>query len=100
MLAFARQIPWLDDAMKAGQWFKINGRTLSESTLGVVGVGNVGQAVLRRARAFGMTLLGNDIVDIAPDFLLENNVTMTLCLFKLGRTISASIAPESLPVTI
>ncbi len=77
MLAFARQIPWLDSAIKAGQWIKINGKTLSESTLGVIGVGNVGKAVLRRARGFGMTLLGNDIIEIEPDFLLENNVEMT-----------------------
>ena len=77
ILAFARQIPWLDDAMKAGCWEKINGKTLSECTLGVIGVGNVGKAVLRRARAFGMTLLGNDIVDMPPDFLLEYGVEMT-----------------------
>ena len=76
MLAFARQIPWLDDEMKAGRWEKINGKTLSECTLGVIGVGNVGQAVLRRARGFGMRLLGNDIVDIRPDFLLEYGVEM------------------------
>lgn len=77
MLAFTRQIPWLDDEMKAGRWEKINGKTLSECTLGVIGVGNVGKAVLRRARAFGMKLLGNDIVEIAPDFLLEYGVEMT-----------------------
>ncbi len=77
ILAFARQIPWLDAAMKAGEWKKINGKTLSESTLGVIGVGNVGQAVLRRARGFGTRLLGNDIVEIEPDFLLENGVKMT-----------------------
>jgi len=77
MLAFARQVPWLDDAVKAGQWQKIKGKTLSESTLGVIGVGHVGKAVLRRARGFGMCLLGNDIVEIAPDFLLENGVEMT-----------------------
>jgi len=77
MLAFARQIPWLDDAMKAGHWEKINGKTLSECTLGVIGVGNVGKAVLRRARAFGMRLLGNDIVEMPPDFLLEYGVEMT-----------------------
>ena len=76
MLAFARQIPWLDDEMKAGRWEKINGKTLSECTLGVIGVGNVGQAVLRRARGFGMRLLGNDIVEIRPDFLLEYGVEM------------------------
>jgi len=40
-------------------------------------VGNCGKAVLRRARAFGMNLLGNDIIEIAPDFILENGVKMT-----------------------
>ncbi|HNT53579.1 MAG TPA: phosphoglycerate dehydrogenase [Anaerolineaceae bacterium] len=74
ILAFARRQPWMDRAMKTGEWQKIPGRSLSECTLGVIGVGNVGKAVLRRARAFGMTLLGNDIVPIAPDFLLENHV--------------------------
>lgn len=77
MLAFARQLPWLDAAMKAGQWHKFPGKSLSECTLGVVGVGNVGKAVLRRARQFGMKLLGNDIIEIAPEFLLENGVEMT-----------------------
>ncbi|MDY6846734.1 MAG: phosphoglycerate dehydrogenase [Chloroflexota bacterium] len=77
MLAFARQIPWLDDAMKAGHWEKINGKTLSECVLGVIGVGYIGKAVLRRARAFGMQLLGNDIVEMPPDFLLEYGVEMT-----------------------
>jgi D-3-phosphoglycerate dehydrogenase / 2-oxoglutarate reductase len=77
MLAFARRQPWMDRAMKSGEWNKIPGRSLSECTLGVVGVGNCGKAVLRRARAFGMRLLGNDIIEIAPDFILENGVTMT-----------------------
>lgn len=74
ILAFARQQPWMDKAIKNGIWKKIPGRSLSECTLGVIGVGNVGKAVLRRARAFGMTLLGNDIQPIPRDFLLENNV--------------------------
>jgi D-3-phosphoglycerate dehydrogenase len=77
VLAFARQQPWMDRAMKAGKWEKIPGRSLSECTLGVIGVGNCGKAVIRRARAFGIQLLGNDIVDIPPDFVLENGVEMT-----------------------
>ncbi len=77
MLAFARRQPWMDRAMKAGEWKKIPGHTLSESTLGVIGVGNIGKGVMRRARAFGMKLLGNDIVEIAPDFVIENGVEMT-----------------------
>ncbi len=77
MLAFARRQPWMDRAMKSGEWEKIPGRSLSECTLGVVGVGNCGKAVIRRARAFGMHLIGNDIIEIAPDFILENQVDMT-----------------------
>lgn len=76
ILAFARRQPWMDRAMKAGEWEKIPGRSLSECTLGVIGVGNIGKAVIRRARAFGMRLLGTDIIQIAPDFLAENGVTM------------------------
>jgi len=100
MLAFARQIPWLDDAMKAGSWDKINGKTLSECTLGVIGVGNVGKAVLRRARAFGMRLLGNDIVEIRPDFLLEYGVEMTVLEDLLAKSdyisVNCTLNPTSL----
>ncbi|RPJ40574.1 MAG: dihydrofolate reductase, partial [Chloroflexi bacterium] len=74
ILAFARRQPWMDRQMKSGIWDKIPGRSLSECTLGVIGVGNIGKAVLRRARVFGMKLLGSDIIRIAPDFILENGV--------------------------
>ncbi len=77
ILCFARCLPWMDRAMKAGRWEKLPARTLSECTLGVVGVGNCGKAVIRRARAFGMEILGNDIVEIAPDFVREMRVEMT-----------------------
>ena len=76
LLAFARRQPWMDRAMKNGVWDKIPGRSLSECTLGVVGVGYIGKAVIRRARAFGMQILGNDIQEIAPDFLSEFGVEM------------------------
>ena len=74
ILAFARRQPWMDRAMKSGKWQKIPGRALSETTLGVVGVGNIGKAVLKRASAFGMRLLGNDIIPIPADFLQEYHV--------------------------
>jgi len=74
ILAFARRQPWMDRAIKSGVWEKLPGRSLSECTLGVVGIGNIGKAVIRRANAFGMQILGNDIIPIAPDFLLENKV--------------------------
>src|SRR5512137_967740 len=72
ILAFSRHSPWMDRAVKSGNWEKIPGRSLSECTLGVVGVGKIGKAVIRRARAFGMHLLGNDIIPIDPVFLSKN----------------------------
>ena len=77
ILAFARQHPWMDRDTKAGKWEKIPGRSLSECTLGVVGIGNIGKAVIRLGRAFGMQILGNDIIEIDPDFVLDNGVGMT-----------------------
>ena len=76
MLSFARKQIWMDKAMKSGTWQKIPGISLSECTVGVIGVGNIGKAVLRRASAFGMRLLGNDIIPIAPDFLAEYRIEM------------------------
>ncbi len=74
MLAFARGQPWQDREVKGGVWRKPPGRTLAESALGVIGVGDIGQQVLRLARAFGMTLLGHDVRPIDPDFLAETGV--------------------------
>jgi D-3-phosphoglycerate dehydrogenase len=74
ILAFSRSQPWMTQQMRDGEWKKIQGRALSECTLGVVGVGKIGKAVLKRARAFGMDLLGNDIVDIDPEFITEVGV--------------------------
>jgi len=91
MLTFARRFPWMDRAVKAGKWEKVPGRTLSECTLGVVGLGKIGKAVLRRARAFGMTLLGNDIIPIDPVFLSKNQVEMTTLEDLLRRSDFVSL---------
>jgi D-3-phosphoglycerate dehydrogenase len=77
MLAFARRQPWMDRAMKAGKWEKLPGKALSECTLGVIGVGNIGKAVARRARAFGTKVIGNDIIEIDHVFITESGIEMT-----------------------
>jgi D-3-phosphoglycerate dehydrogenase len=76
VLIFARRTIDLDRSMKSGEWTKLPGFSLREQTLGVVGVGDVGKAVLRRAHSFGMTLLGNDIVTIDPEFIEEFDIRM------------------------
>jgi phosphoglycerate dehydrogenase-like enzyme len=77
LLAFARRLPWMDAAMKAGEWHKIPGRALHECTLGIIGVGTIGKVVARRARAFGMTILGTDIIEIDHVFIAETGIQMT-----------------------
>jgi D-3-phosphoglycerate dehydrogenase len=99
ILTFARKFHRMDREMKSGVWQKIPGRSLSECTLGVIGVGNIGKAVLRKASAFGMRLIGNDIRPIASDFVLETGVEMTNLVDLLRRSdfisINADLNPTS-----
>lgn len=76
ILCFARNLPWMDKQMKQANWHKIPSRSLRECTLGVIGVGNVGKAVVRRAHAFGMHLLGNDPVEMPAAFVNETGIPM------------------------
>jgi D-3-phosphoglycerate dehydrogenase len=99
ILTFARKFHWMDREMKSGVWEKIPGRSLSECTLGVIGVGTIGKAVMRKANAFGMKLIGNDIQPIATDFILETGVEMTNLVDLLDRSdfisINADLNPTS-----
>ena len=76
LLAFARRTFEMDVAMKRGEWKKIGGFSLAEKTLGVVGVGNIGREVTRRARAFGMRVLGCDPVAPPTDFVASSGIEM------------------------
>jgi D-3-phosphoglycerate dehydrogenase len=62
MLALARAVPAADRAMKEARWEKKNflGTELRGKTLGIAGLGRIGQEVALRARAFGMHLVAHD----------------------------------------
>ena len=77
ILAFSRRQPWMDKAIKRGEWEKIPGKALHEQTLGIIGVGAIGKALTRRARAFGMRVIGTDIVEIDHVFVAETGIQMT-----------------------
>jgi D-3-phosphoglycerate dehydrogenase len=62
LLALARHIPQGDRAVRAGQWPRLVGTELRDKTLGVVGLGQIGKALCRRARGFGMQLAAYDLV--------------------------------------
>jgi D-3-phosphoglycerate dehydrogenase len=62
MLALARHLPAADAAMKQGKWEKKKflGEEVRGKTLGLVGLGRIGQEVARRAAAFGMRIVAHD----------------------------------------
>ncbi|HTL99636.1 MAG TPA: hydroxyacid dehydrogenase [Candidatus Omnitrophota bacterium] len=62
LLALFRRIPEADAAMRRGGFDKIQGRELRGKTLAIVGLGKIGGAVARRARAFEMEVIGFDPV--------------------------------------
>jgi D-3-phosphoglycerate dehydrogenase len=76
ILCFARKLPWMDQDIRRVMWSKSDAVSLRECTLGVVGVGDIGKAVVRRARAFGMTLLGSDPAQVSASFIDETGLRL------------------------
>lgn len=70
ILCFARGTLGLNEKMRQGIWEKKICPALNECTLGIIGMGNIGQAVAKRAEAFGMRVLGNDIKEKPFDFMV------------------------------
>jgi D-3-phosphoglycerate dehydrogenase len=62
MLALARKLPKANATMHAGQWEKKNlqGSELRGKTLGILGLGRIGLEVARRAKGFGLEIIGSD----------------------------------------
>jgi len=62
LLALSREIPRADAAMKNGQWPKneLEGVELSGKTLGLIGIGRIGQELGARSAAFGMNVVAYD----------------------------------------
>ncbi len=64
ILAARRRITEAERYLRAGQWVQDDldlmlGSDVYGATLGIVGYGQIGQAVARRAKGFGMTVLAN-----------------------------------------
>ena len=62
MFGLARHIAPADASMRQGEWkrSKFTGTELRGKTLGIVGLGKIGQAIAKRARAMEMTVIGSD----------------------------------------
>lgn len=71
IILLARKLHLVDRKVRHGKWdeAQIRGSSLRKKTLGVIGVGSIGKAVVERARAVGMEVLGFDVYSIEDSFI-------------------------------
>lgn len=62
LLSLARNIPQAHESLQKGEWKRTHfvGAEVDGKVLGVIGVGRVGREVAKRAKAFGMRVIGYD----------------------------------------
>ena len=77
MMALSRNIGPASASMAAGKWErkKFTGTQLAGKTLGIVGLGRIGQAVAKRARALEMTVIGYDPF-LSPERAAEQGIEL------------------------
>ena len=78
MLLLARGHHLIDRAVRGGQWPKYEGVSMAESTVGIVGLGDIGRGIVERTLGFGMDVVGFDphvqASDIPTDVSLLDNL--------------------------
>jgi D-3-phosphoglycerate dehydrogenase len=73
-ISLLRHVPQGNALIRGGGFRQLQGRQLSQRTIGIVGCGHVGKELVRMLRAgFGCTLLAHDILDYG-DFYREHGV--------------------------
>jgi D-3-phosphoglycerate dehydrogenase len=87
MLAMARSIPQANTSTKHGDWGRVKyvGTELRGKTLGTVGLGSIGQEVVRRARAFEMKIIASD-----PYVVSQTAADLGVTLKPLGELFANS----------
>lgn len=76
LLALVRNLVDSANAVRAGQWKRVTGHEIWNKTIGIVGLGRIGQEVAKRAAAFGMKIHAMDLPQYWPKaFADEYSVT-------------------------
>lgn len=78
LMAAARRITEAEQWLRAGQWQKWRydsfvGADLHGSTLGIIGMGRIGQAIARRSTGFGMQVIYHNRSRLAPELEAQAN---------------------------
>ena len=77
MLSMTRRLPAADAAVKAGEWgqYRHVGTELRGKTLGLIGLGQIGSAVARRAEAMQMNVMAFDPF-VGRDYAARHGATL------------------------
>lgn len=99
MVLLARHLHRLDRSVREGGWLKVQGVSLKGKTLGIVGLGSIGRALVVRARAMGMLVCGTDPKPVPEDFRKRTQVALVSLQQLLARAdficLSCSLTEES-----
>jgi len=100
MLSAARNIPQATASLKRGEWDRksFKGVELYGKTLGIIGLGRIGQQVAKRAQAFGMNIVGYDPyipVDVAKNMGVELMDVNDLCKVSDFITLHVPLTPKT-----
>jgi D-3-phosphoglycerate dehydrogenase len=100
ILALARKLPAADASMKQGAWDKKGflGEEIRGKVLGLAGLGRIGLAVARRARAFEMTVIAHDPF-VSPEIGAELGIEMVTLDELCARADYLSLHLPSTPET-
>jgi D-3-phosphoglycerate dehydrogenase len=101
LLAAARHVPRGDAALRQGKWLKkeLVGTTVAGKVLGIVGLGRIGTAVARRARAFDMEIVAYDPY-LTSEQIAERGATPASSLEELLKqsdfvTLHVTLTPQT-----
>lgn len=97
VISLARHLHRIDREVRRGEWYQPPGRTLRGQTLGIVGLGSIGQALARRAGAFGMELVGCDPRPPNDSFVKETRMSLHALDVMLERTDFLVLCCDSNP---
>ena len=98
LMALGRGFPALDQEVRRGEWTRNPLPRIQGSTLGLVGLGRIGQATATRAIGLGMRVIGFD--PYAPaEFVKQHGITMMSLEDLLKQSDFVSLHSPATPVT-
>ncbi len=84
LIGLTKKISFVSRETSAGRWTRVTGNEIAGKTLGVVGLGRIGKAVIERASTFGLKCTAYDLV-WDKDFAVQHELERIIDIRKLFR---------------